>query len=390
MKPHDFDPAREAERARSALWHLDAGCPRPEWVRLGMAAKAAGLTFEDWHAWSETAGNYRNEADCRATWNSMKGDGIGPGTLFAAARAAGWQDVTDAHANAPGKVATIPPERARTAPAPRTPREEGKDTSAAAAALWGRFAPAPPDHAYLIRKGIAPDGLRIASAGVTIAGHDARGVLFGVGRLLREMALDPGRASVPDRLELVSAPAYPLRGHQLGYRPKCNSYDAWDVPTWEQYYRDLAVFGCNAIELIPPRSDDDADSPHFPRPPLEMMVEMSRLAADYGLDLWIWYPAMDKDYADPATVNAAVAEWAEVFKRLPRLDAVFVPGGDPGHTPPKALLGLLEKQTESLHRFHPRAQMWVSPQGFNQEWYEEFTRASTNRSTLIDNFMLAL
>ena len=235
--------------------------------------------------------------------------------------------------------------------------------------------------AEALKSGARPDRaegyrLSVQAAGkapvVTIAGHDARGVLFGVGRLLREMALDPGRASVPDRLELVTAPAYPLRGHQLGYRPKCNSYDAWDVPTWEQYYRDLAVFGCNAIELIPPRTDDDADSPHFPRPPLEMMVEMSRLAADYGLDLWIWYPAMDKDYADPATVDAAVAEWAEVFKRLPRLDAVFVPGGDPGHTPPKALLGLLEKQTESLHRFHPRAQMWVSPQGFNQEWYDEF------------------
>lgn len=177
MKPHDFDPAREAERARSALWHLDAGCPRPEWVRLGMAAKAAGLTFEDWHAWSETAGNYRNEADCRATWNSMKGDGIGAGTLFAAARAAGWQDVAGAHASAPAKPMTTAPERARTAPAPRTPREEGKDTSAAAAALWSRCTPAPPDHAYLTRKGIAPDGLRIAPAGVTIAGHDCAGWL---------------------------------------------------------------------------------------------------------------------------------------------------------------------------------------------------------------------
>ena len=30
------------------------------------------------------------------------------------------------------------------------------------------------------------------------------------------------------------------------------------------YIRDLAVFGANAIELIPPRSDDAADSPHFP------------------------------------------------------------------------------------------------------------------------------
>ena len=33
---------------------------------------------------------------------------------------------------------------------------------------------------------------------------------------------------------------------------------------WESYIRDLAVFGANAIELIPPRSDDAADSPHFP------------------------------------------------------------------------------------------------------------------------------
>ena len=41
---------------------------------------------------------------------------------------------------------------------------------------------------------------------------------------------------------------------------------------WEQYIRDLAIFGTNAIELIPPRSDDDADSPHFPLPPMEMMV----------------------------------------------------------------------------------------------------------------------
>src|SRR5262249_3777766 len=151
-----------------------------------------------------------------------------------------------------------------------------------------------------------------------------------------------------------------------------NAYDGWTVTMWEQYIRDLAVFGANAVELIPPRSDDDADSPHFPLPPLRMMVEMSRLLDEYGLDVWIWYPAMDPDYADPATVDAAVKEWAEVFRRLPRVDAVFVPGGDPGHTAPKPLMALLEKQTESLHRFHPKAQMWISPQSFSQEWMDEF------------------
>jgi hypothetical protein len=207
---------------------------------------------------------------------------------------------------------------------------------------------------------------------IFIIGNDARGVLFGVGRLLRELRMIRGSVKLEDDLEIVTNPKYPLRGHQLGYRPKCNSYDAWDLRTWEQYIRDLAVFGCNSIELIPPRSDDEPDSPHFPKPPMEMMVGMSQLANDYGLDVWVWYPAMDADYSNPVTVEAALKEWAEVFRKLPRIDAIFVPGGDPGHTRPKYLMALLEKQTRNLHHFHPKAQMWVSPQSFNQEWLDEF------------------
>jgi len=215
--------------------------------------------------------------------------------------------------------------------------------------------------------------LRSATApSVWVSGNDERGVLFGVGRLLRNLLLSRQRIELPSDLQIESAPKTPLRGHQLGYRPKCNSYDGWTVAMWEQYIRDLAVFGCNAIELIPPRSDDQPDSPHFPLPPMQMMVQMSRLADEYGLDVWIWYPAMDRDYANPATVEFAIKEWGDVFARLPRIDAVFVPGGDPGHTRPKVLFALLEKQTANLHRFHPRAQMWVSPQSFSQEWLDEF------------------
>ena len=223
------------------------------------------------------------------------------------------------------------------------------------------------------------DGFRIqtvngadAAPVVAVVGNDARGVLFGVGRLLRELRMAPGHVTLPDGLNLASAPKYPLRGHQLGYRPKTNSYDAWDLAQWDRYIRELAVFGTNAIELIPPRSDDAANSPHFPLPPMEMMAGMSQICADYGLDVWIWYPAMDADYADPKTVEHALAEWGEVFKKLPRIDAVFVPGGDPGHTRPKVLMALLEKQAENLRRYHPKAQMWVSPQSFSREWLDEF------------------
>ena len=224
-----------------------------------------------------------------------------------------------------------------------------------------------------------PEGYRIAvdaaarrSPTVLVLGADARGVLFGVGRLLRELRMSRGSVQAPGALSIMSAPKVALRGHQLGYRPKTNAYDAWDVPMWEQYIRDLAIFGTNAVELIPPRSDDAPDSPHFPLPQMDMMVEVSRIANEYGLDVWIWYPAMDPDYGDPKQVELAVNEWAEVFRKLPRIDAIFVPGGDPGHTQPKHLLAMLERQTTSLHKYHPRAQMWMSPQGFTNEWMDEF------------------
>ena len=111
---------------------------------------------------------------------------------------------------------------------------------------------------------------------------------------------------------------------------------------FEQYVRDMVVFGVNSVELIPPSSDDDDDSQHFPLPKMEMMVEMSRILAAYGLDVWIWFPVLEGDYKDPKWAVKAAAEWDEVFRKLPRIDSVFVPGGDPGDMQPKVLMALLE------------------------------------------------
>lgn len=61
------------------------------------------------------------------------------------------------------------------------------------------------------------------SPAALVPGNDERGVLFGVGRLLRELHMTHGNVSVHDNLDVTTAPEYALRGHQLGYRPKCNS-----------------------------------------------------------------------------------------------------------------------------------------------------------------------
>jgi len=210
------------------------------------------------------------------------------------------------------------------------------------------------------------DATRRAGPTICVAGYDLRGTVFAVGRLLRLAEMGRDKLQLDAQTKVATAPKFPLRGHQLGYRPKTNAYDAWTLAMWEQYYRDMMVFGMNAIELIPPRSDDAPDSPHFPKPPMEMMVGMSQVADDYGLDVWIWYPCLDKDYSDAQTVQFALNEQEEVFKKLPRIDAIFIPGGDPGETRPDLLLALLEKTKKVLNRYHPRAQIWVSPQGFDR------------------------
>ena len=232
--------------------------------------------------------------------------------------------------------------------------------------------------AYLSRMTEAPRGdegfrVQIVDGNIVVAGNDVRGMLFGVGYLLRNLRMERGPIlQIDDKLQVATAPRLKLRGHQLGYRPKVNAYDAFTVEMYEQYIRDLTIFGTNSVELIPPRSDDAEESPHFPLPKIEMMEQVSRICDKYGLDVWIWYPAMDKDYSDPATVEFALKEWEDVYRRLPRIDYIFVPGGDPGHTQPKYLFALLEKQTALLHKYHPMAQMWMSPQSFGQDWMEEF------------------
>ena len=230
-----------------------------------------------------------------------------------------------------------------------------------------------------LKKDVTAEGFQISmhrstngDPHILLGGHDLRGLLYAVGRLLRELRTSRDHVKLPEDFSVHTSPTQKLRGHQLGYRPKTNAYDAWNTDTWDQYMRDLVLFGCNAIEVIPPKSDDDADSPHFPKPPEDMLTIMSAIADSYGLDVWIWFPAMEADYTDPTTIRDELQYWAKIFASMPRLDAVFVPGGDPGHTSPSVLLDFLEQQTASLKQHHPNAGLWVSPQGFDATEVDEF------------------
>lgn len=157
----------EPERARSALWSLDPGCPREEWVRHGMAAKAAGLDFDDFHQWSAGAGNFNGEHECRAVWRSFKTEGgISAASLFRAARDAGWVEGTEPRAILPQSRPSEPPQAKPSTPPPIAP-----------ASLWNACKPATAAHEYIARKLGLPDGLRVYSGSLIIAGHTCDGAL---------------------------------------------------------------------------------------------------------------------------------------------------------------------------------------------------------------------
>ncbi len=211
-----------------------------------------------------------------------------------------------------------------------------------------------------------------------VLGRDPRGALFGAGRLLRLLEMSPGAIRLPSSTRLSSSPAKAIRGHQLGFRATANSYDAWTLAQFEQYIRDLVVFGANSIELIPPPAPG-RKTPLMPADPWEMNRQLSRLVSSYGLDVWIWLPvqtALSDHPETQARANQEAERQAALFRASPVIDHLSIPGGDPGDNSPDRLLPWLDANTRAnLLALHPNARIWVSNQGFDESENGFFFRA---------------
>ncbi len=220
------------------------------------------------------------------------------------------------------------------------------------------------------------EGYRILIDGsrAAVIGADPRGCIYGVGRLLRTMKWDKGEFSLPADFAKSYTPQFPVRGHQLGYRPKTNAYDAWTPELYEQYIRELVLFGANGIELLPPCTDDEENNALMKTDPMEMMCFLSETIHSYGIETWLWYPNMGKNYSDSETIAREERECREVFGAIPYLDHVFIPGGDPGALTPGPLFSWSERVAALLHEYHPEGKLWISPQTSTPsvEWVEEF------------------
>ncbi len=165
--------ADTTSRALNALRAIPNDLSGNDWLHPSIAAKSAGVAFEDWHAWCQGATNYKGEADCRARWKSFDADGaIQAGTLFKIAAENGWRMKGEAtKRQAPPKAATRPQE---------PPKAQRAGMSASE--VWGRCEPATVGHAYILAKraaGVPLENLRLVPAGdsLHIAGQAMAGSL---------------------------------------------------------------------------------------------------------------------------------------------------------------------------------------------------------------------
>lgn len=197
---------------------------------------------------------------------------------------------------------------------------------------------------------------------------DERGVIFAVGQFLRTAELFKNKISFNKANEIATSPTYPIRGHQIGYRNTANSWDAWTPEQFEKYIRELALFGTNCIENIP---FEDGLGPNMKFDPKLMNIKLSEICNNYGLDYWVWTPA-NVDLSDEAKFKAEVKKHTELYKNCPRLDGVFFPGGDPGDNHPRLVMPFLKEVAAELKKYHPKAGVWISLQGFSDEEVDYF------------------
>ena len=200
-----------------------------------------------------------------------------------------------------------------------------------------------------------------------ILGADERGILYGIGKLLRIAKLEEGVLQLPEVVDIASSPEFPLRGHQFGYRNTANAWDAWTVEQFDQHFREQMLFGANCFENIP----FSGQSVHMKLPYEEMGVHLSEICDKYDADYWVWTPA-SFDLKDKQLRLEALKTHEAFYQSVPRLNGVFFPGGDPGHNHPADVMPFLEELTVILRKYHPQATMWISLQGFDEQKVKYF------------------
>ena len=233
------------------------------------------------------------------------------------------------------------------------------------------------------------DGFRIQTVNeaggvpiVAVVGNDARGLLFGIGRLCAELRIAPSRVVLPGSLNLASAPKI-----SAPWAPA-------RLSTQDQFIRRLGPAAMGAIHPRAGRLRHECDrvDPAAVRRRCRQPAFSHASAGDDGGHVRtlrrLWPGRLDLVPGDGrrllrsqdgrARTSGVGRSLQEVASNRRGLRA----GGRPRPHPSQIPHGTAGEQAANLHRYHPNAQMWVSPQSFSREWLDEFLEADEVRADM--------
>lgn len=214
---------------------------------------------------------------------------------------------------------------------------------------------------------------------VTISGQGIRALIYGYAMFLRKTVYDGETITLISSIDGVYAPDKKIRGHQLGYRPMNNTYDAWSLEQYRRYYLDMMYFGSNMVEHIPRFGEENANELML-YSQNDLCIAAAEIADDLDLDVSLWCPNDDLPLEESVAIRKAF------FDKCPRVDVVFTPGGDPGDYPGEEFVERVRKISDALKQVKPDAEFWPSAQAPHKypTWGDDFIAKMENLPEEID------
>lgn len=214
--------------------------------------------------------------------------------------------------------------------------------------------------------------------GVTVRAHRLRGLIYGFFLILRKSEVKNGKIILEKDISGTYSPAMTVRGHNLSYTESNNTVDAWDARQYRKYMIELMAFGTNTIEgnFFAEKERNALMKMSFEEAP----VTISTLCRELDLDLTVFYP-LTKNMTDEETTERIVSQ----FKTLPKVNYLFLPGGDPGNMQAEDFIRRCTVLSEALKKIHPDIEILPSAQAPHEfpDWGEHFKKAINEKPDCI-------
>eukprot|EP00041_Stephanoeca_diplocostata_P025376 m.661222 g.661222 ORF g.661222 m.661222 type:complete len:1283 (+) comp22735_c0_seq3:18-3866(+) len=177
---------------------------------------------------------------------------------------------------------------------------------------------------------------------------------FHTGRITIPLAHDISAATASTTRVLLSnhegsRERWHVRGHQYTAAHHPSMFRTWEE--FDEFTEDLKVFGTNQIELA-----------HFTGSVFNIdgLQQFSTHLDRHDMNVSFWWGAGAEN----------MSATSEAFRKMPRIDSIFFPGGDGGTLD----WTVIKATVDVLRSFHPQASTWVSAQELSHDALEAFVR----------------